>query len=114
MKKAVIVLLTAALASCVVISRRVDVATVSTREPVTVRSPVKAHLKDGSTIVYVGGVTVTADALVGHGERHDLVRSRSIAVETVPLSDVVGMESFRTRVNRPDSALLTPLTTPAI
>lgn len=111
MKKILVVLLTLCLVSCVFVSRRVDITSISTREPVTVRSPVKAHLNDGSTVVYVKGVTVTADALIGRGHRYDLSRSASITVDRVPLSDVLGMESFRTRVNATESILLSSLTT---
>lgn len=109
MKRCLALLLSGAvLSSCV--SRRVDVEPVSTRAPVTVKSPVKAHLVDGSTIVYPDGVTVTGDALLGRGLRYDLNLVAGRTVDTVPLADVVGMETYRTRVNPLETTLLTTAT----
>lgn len=47
----------ALLLSACVVSRGVRVEPVP-REPVEVKSPVKAHLADGSTVVFVEGATV--------------------------------------------------------
>lgn len=105
MKRCVAILLAVATAvSCV--SRRVDVEQVSTATPFLVKSPVKAHLKDGSTVVYPKGVSVTADALQGTGTRHDVGLQTSMVVHTVPLTEVIGMETYRTRVNATETALL--------
>ena len=109
MKKALVVVLALSLVSCVFVSRRVEVTSLSTRKPVTVKSSVKAHLKDGSTIVYINGVMVTPDALVGRGYRYDLTLSQSKSVDRVPLSDVLGMETFRTRVNATESIIFSSL-----
>ena len=105
MKRCVaIVLAVATVVSCV--SRRVDVEQVGTAAPVLVKSPVKAHLKDGSTVLYPDGVSVTADALQGTGTRHDIGLQTSTVVHSVPLADVLGMETYRTRVNATETALL--------
>lgn len=109
MKKALVVVLALSLVSCVFISRRVEVTSISTREPVTVSSPVKAHLKDGSTIVYPNGMTVTTDALVGEGNSFDLTLSFTTRVQRVPLADVLGVETFRTRVNAAESIVYSSL-----
>src|SRR4029450_8613946 len=90
-KKILAVLLSVTLSACVFISRRMEVQSISTRSPVSVASPVKAHLKDGHTIVYPSGVTVTADALVGRGTRYEATLVNSTAVNTVALSEVVGV-----------------------
>jgi hypothetical protein len=84
----------------------VDVEQLSTATPVLVKSPVKAHLKDGATVVYPEGVSVTADALQGAGTRHDVRLQTSMVVHTVPLGEVIGMETYRTRVNTTETALL--------
>jgi hypothetical protein len=110
-KKILAVLLSVTLSACVFISRRMEVESISTRSPVSVASPVKAHLKDGSTVVYPSGVTVTADALVGRGTRYEATLVNSTAVNTVALSDVVGMESYRTRTNGAQSFLVSSLVT---
>jgi hypothetical protein len=70
---------------------------------------VKAHLKDGSMVEYPRGVTVTADTLSGEGRRHDLTRTSSVRVETIPLSEVIGMESYRTAVNTGQSVVVSTL-----
>jgi len=70
----VAVLLAVGMASCVF--RRVEIHPVDTRVPVTVSTAVKAHLKDGSTVVYPQGVTVTADALQGPGTKYGLTFDR--------------------------------------
>ncbi|MCA1559298.1 MAG: hypothetical protein LC753_16705 [Acidobacteria bacterium] len=111
MKTILVVLLSFSLAACVFISRRLDVQSISTRAPVTVASPVKAHLKDGSTVVYPWGVAVTADALVGEGARHDSTLKNSTTVERVELSEVLGLESYRTRTNGAESFLVSSLAT---
>jgi len=105
-RKLIAVLLSISLASCVF--KRVDVQQVDTRAPVVVSSPVKAHLNDGATVVYPNGVTVTSDALVGRGTKYGL-DARDAIVQRVALSDVLGMESFRTRVNVAPTLLLSTL-----
>ncbi len=89
--------------SCVF--RRVTVDSVPTRPPVAVTTPVKAHLKDGSTIVYAKGVRVESDALVGAGTRYDLTLSHPEAVSHVPLESVVAMETFRQQLKPAESAV---------
>lgn len=73
----------------------IDVTPVERRDGVEVRTAVKAHLKDGSTVVYAGGVTVTNDALLGAGRRYNLKLEETGVVQAVPLDSVVAMESFR-------------------
>src|SRR5947207_8149977 len=88
-RKLVAVLLTICMASCVF--RRLEIRSVDTRVPVTVSTAVKAHLKDGSTVVYLQGVTVTTDALQGQGTRYDLTLTTGTKVDRLPLADVLGM-----------------------
>jgi hypothetical protein len=80
-------------------------------DAVVVTSPVKAHLKDGSTVVYAKGVTVSGGTLLGAGARYDLALKQSSNVNTIPLNSVVGMESFQTRVNGVKTAIVTTLVT---
>ena len=67
-------------------------------QPVRVSSAVKAHLVDGSTVVYAEGVTVTSNALSGPGVKYDLALSNASPVTTIPLAEVVAMESFASEV----------------
>lgn len=107
MKKLVAVLLAVCLASCVF--KRVEIQSVQTRAPITVSTAVKAHLTDGSTVVYPQGVTVTADALQGRGTKYSVTLASEVTVELVPLADVVGVESFETRVDKGTTAVVTTL-----
>ena len=92
---------------------RVQVEQVIPRDAVAVTSPVKAHLKDGSTVVYANGVTVSGGMLRGAGVRYDLgVKwTKSTNVDSIPLDSVVGMESFQTRVDRTKSVIVSTLLT---
>ncbi len=81
------------------------------RDAVVVTSPVKAHLKDGSTVLYANGVTVSGGTLRGPGVRYDLALKQSTNFDTIPLDSVVGMESFQTRVNGAKTAIVTSLAT---
>jgi hypothetical protein len=93
--------------SCVV--RRVAVEPLPAHVPVLVKTPVKAHLNDGSTVVYENGVSVERDALVGPGLRHDPTLRRSEPVERVPLTSVAAMETFRYRTKEGETAVFTAL-----
>jgi len=87
------------LSSCVV--HRLDVIPVEVSEeaPITIESPVKAHLSDGSTVVFPGGITVADGSIRGLGERFDLTLSSSSAVNRISLDEVAAMESYQTPVN---------------
>ena len=98
-------------AACIWISHRVEVKAVDPRDAIVVKSPVKAHLKDGATVVYADGVTVTGGMLRGAGLRYDLTLRQTGKVDSVPLDSVVGMESFQTRVNAVQTAIATSAAT---
>jgi hypothetical protein len=107
-----VLLLLVLLAGCVVKVRKVRVdAHAPPHEPVVLTTPVKAHLADGSTIVYARGVIVTATALEGEGERFDL-NLRSVGpAKPVGLDSVVAFESFRTGTDAVPSVVLSVLGT---
>lgn len=79
------------------------------RGDVTVTSPVKAHLKDGSTVVFVKGVTVASGDVRGNGMLYDLELTRSTPVKAVKLDDVVAMEQFSLEIDSPATAGLSLL-----
>ena len=95
LRSAIAILLIVTTTSCVVASRRVDINNLDYRKPVDVSSPVKAHLKDGSTIVYPAGVTVTATELQGSGTRYPFAGASASQAGRIPLDQVVAMESYR-------------------
>lgn len=70
-------------------------------DSLTVNTPVKAHLLDGSVVVYAGGVTVARDTLWGRGGRYGLDLGYRDTVVRMPLDSVLAMESYRTAVNGP-------------
>ena len=86
--------------------RQVEVEEVATTDSTVVHSPVKAHLADGSVLLFPDGVTVTPEALRGVGARYDLALRYAGEVERVSMDSVVGVESFRTGTNVPVSVAL--------
>ncbi len=89
-------LLPLAVSACFIV-RKVSVEEVNrTADSVRVRTPVKAHLLDGSTVVYREGVVVASGRLTGAGTRYDLALTNPTSVAELSLDSVVGMESFRT------------------
>ena len=76
-------------------------------DSVDVRTPAKAHLRDGSTILYPRGVVLLRDTLRGQGERFAIDLRAAGPVALVPLDSVIGMESYSSEVNAPATFALT-------
>src|SRR3989441_3273456 len=85
----------------------------SNADSLTVHTPVKAHLRDGSTVLYRTGVLLARDTLGGPGMRYGLTLRDSTAVLVVPLDSVVAMESFQRTTNVAASAIVSTLATGA-
>lgn len=108
-------LLGATLFGAACISTRVAVKPVKmSAGAVDVRTPVKAHLRSGETIVYARGVVVSGDTLRGSGERFGLDLTPLGMVRVVPLDSVLGMESYSTVINKGTSVLLSAAATGAV
>ena len=75
--------------------------------PVEVGSAVKAHLVDGSTIIYKNGVSLSANTLQGPGARFALGATSSTDVSRMSLDSVVGMEVFTNDISVAGSVALT-------
>jgi hypothetical protein len=110
-------LLAAALAApgssaCVFIAHRVRAREVDLSKAVTVSSPVKAHLKDGSTVVYAEGVSIEGGQVRGLGRRYDVGLRASGTARSLPIEEIVAMESFHTEVDAVTSVALTAVATP--
>jgi len=89
-------------ASACIISRGVQVHTLerpASSDSVAVRTPVKAHLIDGSTVLFRSGLRIARDSAWGAGVRYGLTLRDSSDIDVLPLDSVVGMESYRTIVN---------------
>ncbi|HUF25354.1 MAG TPA: hypothetical protein VMM18_00130 [Gemmatimonadaceae bacterium] len=106
--------ITVACLSCIT-SRGVGVSPLAATaaDSVTVRSPVKAHLLDASTVVFTGGATVIRDTVHGAGWRWDLLLAESTAVARIPLDSVLAMESFATEVSSGRTLVYSTLATAA-
>ena len=105
------------LVGCVFIFRGVTTTPVDVHaDSVMIRSAAKAHLRDGSTIVYRNGVLVWRDTLRGAGTRYALDASpRELAATTlIPVDSVAAMEAFHTRVNATRSLLVSVGATAAV
>ncbi len=76
-------------------------------DSVDVRTPAKAHLRDGSTVLYPHGVTIVRDTLRGVGELFAIDLRAAGSVSLVPLDSVIGMESYSSDVNAPATFALT-------
>jgi hypothetical protein len=80
--------------------------------PVVVTSPVKAHLVDGSTVLFRDGVIVSKTSVASRarpGDRFDVRLYPVAGVQTISLDSVVGMENFISRTNAGVSTMLTVL-----
>jgi len=103
----------ALLASCTVYNtpKVSELPRPATADSVAVASPVKAHLLDGSTVVYRTGAVIARDTIRSAGRkvayRYNLTLADSAPVDALPLDSVVGMEAFRNSVNGPATAALT-------
>src|SRR5207245_11782731 len=98
--------------ACIFHSVRVE-AVGSNADSLAIQTPVKAHLRDGSTVLYQAGVLLPRDALRGPGVRYGLTLRDSTAVSVVALDSVVAMESFRRATNGTTTAIVSPLATSA-
>ena len=62
---------------------------------VTISTPLKAHLVDGSTVIFRKGASIGHVAVEGSGERFAFARSAtSRPVSVVPFDSIVGLETF--------------------
>jgi hypothetical protein len=63
-----------------------------------VPTPVKAHLADGSTVIFRTGATITRDRISGLGQSYELLGTVATPRQSVPLDSVVGLETFGARL----------------
>lgn len=68
--------------------------------PYELRTPVKVHLLDGSTLVFPSGARVSATGLSGGARRFLLLQDESTPVLSVdvPMDSVVGVEAFEAKL----------------
>lgn len=88
--------------------------TLSNTDSAVVRSPVKAHLVDGTIVVFPSGVVVAHNRAIGNGWRYSVTLRDSSNVNGVLLDSVVGMEAFRTRYNAGRTVMYSTLATTTV
>ncbi|MFL5613544.1 MAG: hypothetical protein ACJ796_07790 [Gemmatimonadaceae bacterium] len=93
------------------ISSGTQVRGLDPNNPYDVKSPVKAHLRDGSTVVYDDGIRVKGHTLTARrGGRRIGVLNEPLPLEPIPFDSVVGLETFERDVNGPASTLVSAVT----
>ena len=75
-----------------------------------VRTSFRAHLFDGSVIVFANGGEVSRRAVTGSGRRFDVRRQTETPSTGVPLDSVVGFEVYERRVNPLRTLVYVPAT----
>ena len=112
----VMLLATLAVAGACVISRgvRVDGVRYGSSDSVHVSSALKAHLSDGSTIVFPDGALVAHNTVYGTGKRYSPQRVHVGPVSTIPLDSIIGMETFTTEHDAGKTFLYSTLATAAV
>lgn len=95
--------------SCVVKVRNLQIDPVVAKpgDSFVVASPVKAHLVDGSVVVFDKGISVLNDEIIGEGYRYDLKLERQAEVTSIKLDQVAAMESFQTPLSSGATAAAT-------
>jgi hypothetical protein len=83
-------------------------------EPVAVTSPVKAHLVDGSVVVFPSGVVYRQDSLMGQGSQYDLALRQTAARRSIPLDSILGVEAIQGGVSVLGTVALSALATGAV
>lgn len=86
--------------------RSVETRELPTTAPANVSTPVKVHLVDGSTVIYAAGAQIGNGRISGAGGVRHSVTGESKAVLSVPLDSVVGVETFKNKVNVPATVLV--------
>jgi hypothetical protein len=98
---------------CVVLVRQPDVVPIdSVQAQVSVEAPVKAHLADGSIVLFPDGAMFTRTEIIGAGMRYGADAQGGRQVEGLSLDSVVAMESFPTNIDEVASAVATVVATP--
>lgn len=65
----------------------------------TIRSPLKVHLIDGSTVLFAGGARVSAARIEGVGTRYRMLAAVGAPMSVVAMDSIVGVEAFSERTN---------------
>lgn len=111
MKRRVALLLFVLASGCIQTFQGVKTTSLDPHQPTSVSTPVKAHLLDGSTVVFQAGIDADSQSIKGTGYRYDLALRDSMLITSIPLDSVVGMEVFEQTTNDPASLVMTLVAT---
>ncbi len=102
------------LISCVTV-RHIEITPIEAGEdaepPIVVESPVKAHLVDGSTVMFPRGLTVAGNKIKGQGYKYDITLELTEPITEMHLDDVAAIESYQDVVNTGATVAATTVTT---
>jgi hypothetical protein len=82
-------------AGCIHIFWRTEVQRVDYATPTSIKTPLKVHMADGSTVLFRSGGIVDNTRITGSGQRYALNAGMARAIDHVPLDSVVGVETFK-------------------
>lgn len=88
-----------AVVACIQIYTHPDVKEVPKQSATIVATPVKAHLLDGSTVVFRNGVSVGGGYVSGAGQHYALDGGTITRASQIPLDSIVGIETFMNKVD---------------
>lgn len=101
---------TVAIAACSYGTVKVrSLETPTATDATSVATPVKAHLSDGSTVLFPQGVALADGELLGAGQRVGLRLESLGDVSRLPLDSVLGMETYEREVSAGATAALSSL-----
>ena len=95
---------------CAILVRKVEVREL-TEPATTVKSPVKVHMRDGSTVVFPSGATIDSTMVRGSGQHFDALQRGIGTVARVPLDSVLGITNYWNRTAVPETLLLSTIAT---
>src|SRR5688572_18375666 len=94
-----LLVLGALLTSCIV-ARRITTEELTVAVPRNVSTPIKIHLRNGNILIYAAGASISRDSITGTGGQYYAPTLEPLpAPRGVALTDVIGVEAFRTSVD---------------
>ena len=88
-----------AVVACVISTTTRPIALRTTGKEQIVLTPLKAHLVDGSVVVFPTGAEISTVHVAGPGQRFDASRTSAQQAMSIPLDSVLGFETYERHVN---------------
>ena len=87
----------------------INIENIQQSKPFITNSPTKAHLADGSLIVFEKGLEIKNNILKGEGIRYDLSRQNQYPFSEVTMDSVVCLKYYKKELQVFSSVMLNPL-----